>query len=267
MELFSSFLPTVVDGNPAPTMLQIFFSEFFGTAILILLGVGVVANHLLGKTKGNGGGWLMINFGWAFAVFAGVYAAYKTGGHLNPAVTMMKVVERLCFNKDAVLAPMVPVNINNVLLYLMAQFLGAFVGAVLAWLAYRQHYDTDAPAAFKLGTFATGPEIRSGLWNTVTETIGTFVLLSWILVSGGTPTAVGPLSVAMIILVIGICLGGPTGYALNPARDLAPRIAHAILPIKGKGGSDWEYSWVPIVGPLVASILAPVVVYGLQLAA
>lgn len=252
------------DAPPAPSAGQIFASEFLGTCLLIVLGVGVVANHLLKKTKGNAGGWLMINFGWAFAVFTGCYAAYKTGGHLNPAVTVMKVVQYAMDGK-AELAAGVPVTATNVLIYFVAQFLGAFVGAVLAWAAYKQHYDEDLDPATKLGTFTTGAEIRNGFWNTITEAIATFVLLSWVMVSGGTETAVGPLGVALIILVIGISLGGPTGYALNPARDFSPRLAHAILPIKGKGGSDWGYAWVPFAGPLLAAVLTPPIIIGLGL--
>lgn len=134
---------------------------------------------------------------------------------------------------------------------------GAFVGAVIAWLAYKQHYDEDCDPALKLGTFATGPEIRSPFWNTLTEVIGTWVLVIWVIISGYTSgTAIGPLGVALLIVAIGASLGGPTGYAINPARDLGPRIAHAVLPIKGKGGSDWGYAWVPIVGPLIGGVLA-----------
>lgn len=248
-------------------MLQIFLSEFFGTAILILLGGGVVANVLLKDTKGNSGGWLMINFGWAFAVFAGVYCAWRTGGHLNPAVTIMKVVWH-GMDEKVELAGGVPVTLENVLVYIVAQFVGAFVGAILVWLCYKQHYDADVDPALKLGTFSTGPQYRHPVWNTLTEVIATFVLLAWIMVSGAEANGnqMGALSVALIILVIGISLGGPTGYALNPARDLAPRIAHAILPIKGKGGSDWGYAPVPIIGPMIAAVITPPIVIALQMA-
>lgn len=231
----------------------IFGSEFIGTAILILLGVGVVANNLLGRSKGFGGGVLHINFGWGLGVFMGVYAAYKTGGHLNPAVTL-----GLAAAGKAELAPGVPTNATNIAVYLVAQMLGAMVGAGLAWAAYKQHYDDPgAEPAAKLGTFATGPEIRNPFWNCLTEAIATFVLIFWVLTSGYTQgVTVGPLAVALVIVGIGASLGGPTGYAINPVRDLGPRIMHAVLPIKGKGGSDWGYAWVPVVGPLVGAMVA-----------
>jgi glycerol uptake facilitator protein len=140
--------------------------------------------------------------------------------------------------------------------YFLGEFVGAFLGAVLAWVAFKQHFDIEEDAGAKLAVFSTAPAIRSYGWNLATEIIGTFVLIFLILISGGTPTQVGPLFVALVVVGIGNSLGGPTGYAINPARDLGPRIAHAILPIKGKGGSDWGYSWVPVVGPLIGSIIA-----------
>lgn len=230
---------------------QIFMSEFIGTAFLMLLGVGVVANNLLVRTKGRGSGWLMINFGWALAVFIGVYAAYRTGGHLNPAVTLGFLA-----GGYEEFMPGIPVNATNICVYIVAQMLGAMVGAGLAWLTYRNHYDAHENQAEILGTFATGPEIRNPLWNCITEIIATFVLVGWVFFNSATETMVGPLAVALVILVIGSSLGGPTGYAINPARDLGPRIMHAILPIKGKGGSDWGYAWVPVVGPTIGGILA-----------
>ncbi|WP_130866599.1 MIP/aquaporin family protein [Acidipropionibacterium timonense] len=232
----------------------IFGSEFLGTMILIILGVGVVANNLLPKSKGNPApGSLQINWGWGFGVMFGVYAAYKTGGHLNPAVTVGLAIA----GKD--LAPGIPATGTNILVYILAQFAGAFVGAVIAWLAYKQHYDEDCDPALKLGTFATGPQIRNPFWNCMTEAIGTWVLVLWVIISGFTKgITIGPLAVALLIVSIGASLGGPTGYAINPARDLAPRIAHAVLPIKGKGGSDWGYAWVPVVGPMVGGVLAAV---------
>ncbi|EEZ91528.1 MIP/aquaporin family protein [Mobiluncus mulieris] len=233
---------------------QIFLSEFLGTAFLILLGVGVVATNLLAKSKGKGTGWLMINFGWGLAVFIGVYVAYGTGGHLNPAVTL-----GLWAAGKTEFVPGVPVNAATICTYIVAQFLGAFVGAILAWLVYKKHYDEHENPAEILGTFSTGPEIRSYGWNLVTEAIATFVLVAWVLISGGTKTAVGPLAVALVIVAIGASLGGPTGYAINQARDLGPRVAHAILPIKNKGGSDWAYAWVPVVGPTIGGILAGLV--------
>jgi glycerol uptake facilitator protein len=222
---------------------QILLYETLGTAILLLFGCGVVANAILAANKGLGGGWLLINFGWAIGVYAGVYTAFPTGAHLNPAVTVSQL---MMGNITAVQA----------LFYFVGEFLGAFLGAVLTWLAYKQHFDTEEDPGLKLAVFSTGPAIRSYAWNLVTEVIGTFVLIFAILVSGGTPTQVGPLYVALIVLGIGNSLGGPTGYAINPARDLGPRIAHAVLPIKGKGSSDWGYSWVPVVGPIVGAIIA-----------
>lgn len=254
------------------TTAHIFMSEFIGTAVLLLLGGGVVATNLLPKSKGRGGGWLMVNWGWGLAVLAGVYVAYGTGGHLNPAVTIAKVVGHM-FNPEVTLnGPAVgeggiAVTAANVLVYFAAEFLGAFVGAVLCWLTFKQHFDEDLDPALKLGVFSTGPEIRSYGWNTLTEAIGTAVLILWVWVSGYTTTAIGPLGVALIIVVIGNSLGGPTGYAINPARDLSPRIAHAILPIKGKGGSDWGYSWVPVVGPILGAIVATVIAFASGLAA
>lgn len=243
-------------------------SEFLGTAVLLLLGGGVVANHLLPKSKGKGGGWLLINIGWGFAVFAGVYVAYATGGHLNPAVTIAKVVAHM-FDDSVTLAGDIAVTGANVAVYILAQFLGAFVGAVLMYLTYKKHFDEDCDPALKLGVFSTGPEIRSYGWNVFTEAVGTAVLIIWIFVSGATENAsgLGALGVAIIIVSIGASLGGPTGYAINPARDLGPRIAHAVLPIKGKGGSDWGYSWVPVVGPIIGAIVAVVIVYGANIAA
>lgn len=250
---------------------DVFASEFFGTTVLLLLGAGVVATNLLPKSKGRGGGWLMINWGWGLAVLVGVYAAWKTGGHLNPAVTVAKVVAywfdpEVTLNGAAVgSATAVDVTFGNVLVYLAAQFLGAFVGAVLAYLAFKKQFDQDCDPALKLGVFSTGPEVRSYGWNLVTEAIGTAVLIVFVMVAGGTPSAVGPLAVALVIVGIGASLGGPTGYAINPARDLGPRIAHAVLPIKGKGGSDWGYAWVPVVGPIIGAVVAVVVVYLLGL--
>jgi len=222
---------------------QIFLQEMLGTMMLLLLGTGVVANVVLKGTKGNGGGWLLINFGWGLGVFVGVYVAFKSGAHLNPAVTLA-----LTLNKT--------ITFSTSLIYYAAELVGAFLGAVVCWLAYKEHFDAEEDPALKLAVFSTGPAMRNYAWNLVTEIIGTFVLIFWILVSGGSPSGLGPLAVALVVVGIGASLGGPTGYAINPARDLAPRIAHAILPIKGKGDSDWGYSWVPVVGPLVGAVLA-----------
>jgi glycerol uptake facilitator protein len=229
-------------------------SEFLGTAVLLLLGAGVVANVILPKTKGFGGGWLLINFGWGLGVFTAVYVAFKSGAHLNPAVTL----GIWAAGKDE-FAPGIEVNAANGFLYITAQFAGAAVGAALAYLAYKKHFDEDADPGVKLGVFSTGPELRSYGWNFVTEVIATFVLVFWVVVSGNTPAQIGPLGVALVVVAIGASLGGPTGYAINPARDLGPRIAHALLPIKGKGPSDWGYAWVPVLGPAVGGILGGLV--------
>ena len=234
-------------------MATIFLYEIAGTAMLTLLGGGVVANVVLGKTKGNGGGWLLINFGWGLAVFAGVYVAYKTGAHLNPAVTLGLAAS------GGEYADGIPVTLGNTVAYLLAEMIGAFLGAILAWMAYKNHYDQETDPGAILGSFSTGPEIRSYGWNLVTEIIATFVLVFVIIMIGHTPSGLGPLAVALLVLSIGASLGGPTGYAINPARDLGPRIMHALLPIPNKGSSDWAYSWVPVFGPLVGAVLAGLV--------
>ncbi|HEV7168255.1 MAG TPA: MIP/aquaporin family protein [Micrococcaceae bacterium] len=228
----------------------IFLSEVFGTLMLTLLGCGVVANVALKGTKGNAGGFLMVNWGWGLAVMAGVFVAAKSGAHLNPAVTLGIVASGA---KEFV--PGIPVDAASILTYFGGEIVGAFVGAVLCWLAFKQHFDLEPDAATKLGVFSTGPAIRSYGWNVVTEIIGTFVLVFVILLFGKNATYLGPLPVALLVVGIGASLGGPTGYAINPARDLGPRIAHALLPIRGKGSSDWSYSWVPIVGPLIGGTL------------
>lgn len=225
---------------------DIFLPELMGTAILILLGCGVVANVLLPRTGGNAGGTLMINFGWGLAVYAGVYVAYASGAHLNPAVTF-----GIWAAGDSGL------SVADVATYLVAQLLGAMIGATLAWAAYKKHFDDpEADQGSKLGVFSTMPAIRSVGWNAVTEVIGTFVLVFVILSFGKTPTEVGPLAVALLVVAIGASLGGPTGYAINPARDLGPRIVHALLPIPDKGGSGWDYAWVPVLAPIVGGVLA-----------
>jgi glycerol uptake facilitator protein len=172
-----------------------------------------------------------------------VYVAFPSGAHINPAVT---VSQWMLGNIDA----------GQAFAYFGGEFLGAFLGAVVAWLAFKVHFDVEEDPGAKLAVFSTAPAIRTIPWNIVTEIIGTFVLIFVILMSGGTPTEVGPLFVALLVVGIGASLGGPTGYAINPARDLSPRFAHAILPIKGKGSSDWGYSWVPVVAPLVGAVLA-----------
>jgi glycerol uptake facilitator protein len=220
--------------------------------MLLLLGAGVVANTALTKSKGNGTGFLFVNFGWGLAVFAGVLVSQKSGAHLNPAVTLGIAAQSIAQGKA--------VDWATVAIYILAQFIGAFIGAVLCWLAYKQHFDEEPDAATKLGVFSTGPAIRSYGWNVVTEAIGTFVLVFVILAAGAIKSTdlgwLSALGVAMLIVGIGASLGGPTGYAINPARDLGPRIAHFVLPIKGKGDSDWAYSWVPVVGPIIGGVLA-----------
>ncbi|MBT2485706.1 MULTISPECIES: MIP/aquaporin family protein [unclassified Microbacterium] len=230
-----------------------FLSELVGTAMLVLLGCGVVANVALAKNKGFGGGFLMVNWGWGLAVFAGVLVSAYSGAILNPAVGIgLLVAETITFTMFLVATG--------------AELLGAIIGAIVVWVAYKQHFDEEPDPANKLGVFSTGPAIRSYGWNFATEVIGTFVLVFVILgfadygdIEVGTPGGLGPLTalpVALLVVGIGASLGGPTGYAINPARDLGPRIAHAILPIKGKGSSDWSYSWVPVAGPLVGGVLA-----------
>ena len=236
------------------TLTQIFASEALGTFLLILLGCGVVAGVLLPTSKAKDSGWIVITMAWGLAVFVGVYAAYKTGAHLNPAVTIGLAVA----GRD--LAEGIPASATNIVVYFAAQMVGAILGATAVWLTYKKQFDQKADAAAKLGVFATGPAVRSYGWNVVTEAVGTFVLLAWIIASGKTPSGLGPLAVALVIVVIGLSLGGPTGYAINPARDLGPRIAHAILPIPGKGGSDWAYSWVPVVGPIIGAVAAGLIV-------
>ncbi|TWE11405.1 MIP/aquaporin family protein [Rudaeicoccus suwonensis] len=231
---------------------SIFFSELIGTAILILLGVGVVANAVFPKNNGFGGGNLMINFGWGFGVMAGVYAAYKSGGQLNPAVTL-----GIWASGAKTFVPGVDVNAGSIAVYISAQLIGAFIGAVLCWLAYKKQFDDrgDAPSLI----FSTGPQIKSTPWNLVTEILATFVLmfgaLSFGAWNGGKGTILEALPVAFLVVGIGASLGGPTGYAINPARDLGPRIAHAILPIPNKDSSNWAYAWIPVVGPIIGGIL------------
>ena len=236
----------------------LFLSELVGTAMLVLLGCGVVANVALAKNKGFGGGFLMVTIGWGLAVFAGVIVAYASGAHINPAVTLGLVANGATEFGNAALGVTVPVDPVSVMAYIGAQLIGAIIGAIVVWLAYKQHFDEEPEPANKLGVFSTGPAIRSYGWNLVTEIIGTFVLVFVILgfSYGGTPAELGAIPVAFLVIAIGASLGGPTGYAINPARDLGPRIAHFILPIKGKGASDWSYSWVPVVGPIIGGLLA-----------
>ena len=233
---------------------EILLWELMGTAALTLLGCGVVANTVLRRSLGFSGGWLLINFGWGFAVFVGASIAAPSGAHINPAVTvgLLSAGELAWADVPA---------------YFIGQFAGAFLGAVLCWATYKLQFDTHDEPVNTRGIFCTAPTVPNKLWNTVTEVIGTFVLVLWILttptlstVEGGVPnfgnSALGYAAVMFVVVGIGNSLGGPTGYAINPARDLGPRIAYAVLPIRGKGPADWGYSWVPIAGPLVGAILA-----------
>jgi glycerol uptake facilitator protein len=224
-----------------------FFSEFFGTAIIIVFGGGVVANVVLDKTKGNNSGWIVITFGWAVGVFTGVLvAAPVSGAHLNPAVTLALV---LAGKFSASLMP----------LYIAAQLLGAMFGAFLVWVAYKKHFDATANADSKLAVFCTAPNIRSVWYNVLTEVIGTYVLALAVLYMATPDVGLGALNalpVAIVVLGLGLSLGGPTGYAINPARDLGPRLMHFFLPIPGKRDSDWGYSWVPILGPMLGAAIA-----------
>jgi glycerol uptake facilitator protein len=225
-----------------------FIGEFIGTALLIILGDGVVANVVLNKTKGQNSGWIVITFGWAMAVFLGVYASLKLGGsgHLNPAVTIA-------------LTTFSDFDPSLLLTYLGAQFAGAIAGATIVWLAYQQHFAATDDKDLKLAVFCNAPAIRSVGHNLITEIIGTFVLVFGALAMSPAAASLGSLDalpVGLLVLGIGLSLGGPTGYAINPARDLGPRIAHFILPIPGKRDSDWGYSWIPVAGPVVGALIA-----------
>jgi glycerol uptake facilitator protein len=228
------------------------FGEFMGTLVLILLGDGTVAGVLLKGSKAENGGWMVVTAGWAFAVMAGIFTAIACGspdGHLNPAVTIGFAVASGDFGK--------------VLPYTVAQLAGAFAGACLVFAHYLPHWRVTADPAFKLGVFATIPAIRNSAANLGSEVIATFVLVlvagaigsSRVAVAGPSP-AMGPYLVGALVWGIGIALGGPTGYAINPARDLGPRLAHAVLPIPGKGTSDWEYAPIPVAGPLLGAVAA-----------
>lgn len=231
-----------------------FAAEIIGTMFLILLGCGVVANVILTGTKGNNAGWIVITTGWALAVFVGVViAAPYSGAHLNPAVTIALAIAGK-FEWSSV-AP-----------YIGAQMIGAILGAILAWVVYRDHFNATSDANTQLAVFSTGPAIRNPMFNLLSEIIGTFVLIFVInyftdaeVKNPQSPIGLGSLGaipVAFLVWAIGLSLGGTTGYAINPARDLGPRIAHAILPIKQKGSSNWKYAWIPIIGPFAGAILA-----------
>ncbi len=226
-----------------------FLGELIGTMVLLLLGDGVVANVVLKQTKGNGAGWIVITAGWGFAVMIGVFVAKAFGSadaHLNPAVTLAFAIAT-----D---------NWANIIPYISAQLLGAFLGAVLVWLLYRQHLAVTEDPFDKLAVFATGPAIRHTADNLTSEAIGTLVLILGLAgisskALGMLAIGVGPYLVGMLVWSIGLSLGGTTGYCINPARDLSPRIVHALLPIPGKGSSDWAYAWIPVVGPLIGAAI------------
>ena len=224
-----------------------FLAELVGTALILTIGTGVVANVALPKTKGNGSGYMAVTFGWFAAVFVGVYASSAaSGAHLNPAVTIgLAVAGKFDWN-------LVPS-------YLLAQLLGAMLGAVLAWLAHLQQFNETSDAATKLGVFCTSACIKDPVKNILSEAIATLTfMLGVFYITAPTQSngAMDALPVSLLVLGIGLGMGGPTGYAINPARDLGPRIVHAILPIKNKGGSDWGYAWVPVVGPIIGAVVA-----------
>ncbi|MDG3584047.1 MIP/aquaporin family protein [Galbibacter pacificus] len=237
--------------------MSVFTAEIIGTFMLILLGNGVVANVILNKTKGHGSGWIVITTGWALAVFIGVVIASPySGAHLNPAVTIgLAVAGKFSW-------ALVPV-------YITAQLIGAILGSFTVWLMYKNHYDETEDPATKLATFCTSPAIQNTFSNMLSEVIGTFVLIFAIFYftdptmgdHAQTPIGMGSLGavpVAFLVWVIGLSLGGTTGYAINPARDLGPRIVHFIIPVDRKGSSNWHYAWIPIVGPITGAVLAAI---------
>ncbi len=229
-------------------MMEHFTGEFFGTMVLTIFGCGVVANVLLHQSKGQNGGWIVITFGWAMGVFFGIIVSKHFGGsgHLNPAVTIA-----LAFFKDF--------DKTLILPYVLAQMAGAITGSSIVWLVYKQHFDVTEDKELVRAVFCNTPAIRNVPYNLITEIIGTFILVFCALSVAAPSDALGSLDalpVALLILGIGLSLGGPTGYAINPARDLGPRIAHFLLPIKTKGNSDWGYAWIPVVGPIAGACIA-----------
>jgi glycerol uptake facilitator protein len=233
--------------------MEAYLGEFFGTMLLIILGDGVVAGVLLRNSKAENSGWVVITLGWGMAVAVAVYCVGPfSGAHINPAVTLAL----------AATGQEIPAGFGwaQVPGYIISQFLGAFVGAVIVWLSYLPHWRETADPGLKLGVFSTAPAIYNTPANIITEIVGTFVLVFGVLGILGNELAGGlaPLLIGLLVLGIGLSLGGPTGYAINPARDLGPRIAHAVLPIAGKGGSDWGYAWIPVVAPIIGGILGAV---------
>ena len=243
--------------------MSVYAAELIGTALLVLLGNGVVANVVLEKTKGNQSGWIVITFGWGMAVFVAVFCVMDiSGAHINPAVTIG-------------LAAAGKFSWSQVGGYVAAQMLGGLIGATLVYLFYADHYASTEDADAKLATFCTGPAIRNPARNLLSEVVGTFVLVFAVLMAAGPSLtfesspgtvslpaatvglgAIGALPVGLLVFAIGLSLGGTTGYAINPARDLAPRLAHALLLIPGKRDSDWPYAWIPVVGPLLGALVA-----------
>jgi glycerol uptake facilitator protein len=228
--------------------MEAYLGEFIGTMLLIILGDGVVAGVLLRNSKAENSGWIVITLGWGMAVAVAVYCVVQfSGAHINPAVTLGFAVSG---QFDWAMVPG----------YIIAQFLGAFVGAVIVWLAYLPHWAETADPGLKLGVFSTAPAIYNTPANIITEIVGTFVLVFGVfgIIANDLAGGLAPLLIGLLVLGIGLSLGGPTGYAINPARDLGPRIAHAVLPIAGKGGSDWGYAWIPVVAPIIGGILGAV---------
>lgn len=233
-----------------------FTAELIGTMLLILLGNGVVANVILKGTKGYNGGWMAITTGWALAVFVGVvFAGPYSGAHLNPAVTLgLAITGKFVWSKVG--------------MYILAQLIGSFIGSVLMWIVYRDHFNATSEQDTQLAVFSTGPAISNAVFNLLSEIVGTFVLIFVIFYftnaemgDAKTPIGLGSLGaipVAFLVWAIGLSLGGTTGYAINPARDLGPRIAHTILPIKDKGSSNWKYAWVPVIGPIIGASIASI---------
>lgn len=232
-------------------MVDVFTAEVLGTLILLLLGDGVVANVVLSKNKGENSGWIVITAGWGLAVAMAVYVTgWVSGAHINPAVTIgFLAIGQMAFGTAVV--------------YIVAQMIGAFLGGVLVWLAYKDHFEATDDPDLKLAVFCTAPAIRNYSWNLVTEIIGTTMLVLGVLgifnANNGIASGIGPYAVGMLVFSIGLSLGGPTGYAINPARDLGPRIAHMLLPIPGKRDPDWGYAWVPIVGPSIGGALGAII--------
>ena len=230
--------------------MEAFLGEVLGTFILLVLGAGVCANVVLEKTGGNDSGYIVITWGWGIAVFVAVFVTGSvSGAHINPAVTIG-------------LASSGQFPWADVPAYLAAQMIGAFLGAVAVWFQYADHFDATEDPASKLGVFSTGPAIPNTFRNLYSEILGTFMLVLGVLYIATPEVGLGALDalpVALLVFGIGMSLGGPTGYAINPARDLGPRIAHAVLPIKGKGDSNWQYAWIPVVGPIIGSVIAAMV--------